>query len=42
MLVRAYKSFWTEWISLDGDLEQLRADLDEFYEVLSAQSEMPN
>ena len=39
MLVRAYKSFWTEWISLGGDLEQLRADLDEFYEVLSSQKE---
>ena len=36
MLVRAYKSFWTEWISLGDDLDQLRADLDEFYEVLSA------
>ena len=39
MLVRAYKSFWTEWISFGGDLEQLRADLDEFYEVLSSQEE---
>lgn len=37
MLVRAYKSFWTEWISIGGDLEQLKADLDEFFEVLSAQ-----
>ena len=36
MLVRAYKSFWTEWISIGGDLEQLKADLDEFFEVLSA------
>ena len=39
MLVRAYKSFWTEWVSLGGDLEQLRADLDEFFEVLSSKSE---
>ena len=39
MLVRAYKSFWTEWISLGGDLEQLKADLDEFFEVLSARNE---
>ena len=39
MLVRAYKSFWTEWISLGGDLEQLKADLDEFFEVLSAGNE---
>ena len=38
MLVRAYKSFWTEWISLGGDLAQLQADLDEFFEVLSAKS----
>lgn len=37
MLVRAYKSFWTEWISIGGDLKQLKADLDEFFEVLSAQ-----
>ena len=36
MLVRAYKSFWTEWVSLGGDLDQLNADLDEFYDVLSA------
>ena len=39
MLVRAYKSFWMEWISLGGDLEQLKADLDEFFEVLSAKNE---
>ena len=39
MLVRTYKSFWTEWVSLGGDLEQLRADLDEFFEVLSSKSE---
>ena len=36
MLVRAYKSFWTEWISLGDDLDQLEADLDEFLEALSA------
>lgn len=35
MLVRAYKSFWTEWISLTDDLTQLQTDLDEFFEVLS-------
>ena len=39
MLVRTYKSFWTEWVSLGGDLEQLKADLDEFFEVLSSKAE---
>lgn len=39
MLVRAYKSFWTEWISLGGDLEQLKADLDEFFEALANKQE---
>ena len=39
MLVRAYKSFWTEWVSLGGDLEQLKADLDEFFEVLASKNE---
>ena len=39
MLVRTYKSFWTEWVSLGGDLEQLKADLDEFFEVLSSKVE---
>ena len=41
MLVRVYKSFWTEWVSLGGDQEQLKADLDEFYEVLSSKNEDP-
>jgi hypothetical protein len=35
MLVRSYKSFWTEWVSLGEDLSQLEADLDEFLEVLT-------
>ena len=35
MLVRSYKSFWTEWVSLGEDLGQLEADLDEFLEVLT-------
>ena len=39
MLVRAYKSFWTEWISLGDDLDQLEADLDEFIEALSAKQD---
>jgi hypothetical protein len=34
MLVRAYKSFWTEWVCLGDDLTRLEADLDEFLEVL--------
>lgn len=42
MLVRAYKSFWTEWISLADGLDQLQADLDEFFEVLSKKQEEIN
>ena len=34
MLVRAYKSFWTEWICLGDDLDRLEADLDEFLDAL--------
>lgn len=34
MLVRTYKSFWTEWVSLGDDLNRLEADLDEFLEIL--------
>lgn len=34
MLVRAYKSFWTEWICLGDDLDRLEADLDEFLNAL--------
>ena len=39
MLVRSYKSFWTEWISLGENLDQLEADLDEFLEVLRQKQE---
>ena len=35
MLIRVYKSFWTEWVCLGDDLGQLEADLDEFLEVLT-------
>jgi hypothetical protein len=35
MLVRAYKAFWTEWICLGDDLDQLDADLNEFLEALT-------
>ncbi len=34
MLVRSYKSFWTEWVSLGENIDQLEADLDEFLETL--------
>ena len=34
MLVRAYKSFWTEWICIGDDTRQLEDDLREFYEAL--------
>lgn len=39
MLVRAYKSFWTEWICLGDTTAQLEADLDEFLEVLTQRQE---
>ena len=38
MLVRIYKSFWTEWVCLGDELERLEADLDEFLEVLAQKS----
>lgn len=34
MLVRAYKSFWTEWICIGDDTKQLEDDLREFYDAL--------
>lgn len=34
MLVRVYKAFWTEWVCLGEDAEQLENDLDEFLKVL--------
>ena len=34
MLVRAYKSFWTEWICIGDGTKQLEEDLQEFYAVL--------
>jgi len=39
MLVHAYKSFWTEWVCLGGDIEQLEADLCEFLEALKQKTE---
>lgn len=42
MLVRVYKAFWTEWVSLGEDLDQLQADLDEFLEALTAKAEEIN
>ena len=35
MLVRSYKSFWTEWVNIGEDVDQLEADLDEFLEALA-------
>ncbi len=34
MLVRAYKSFWTEWICLGDEMDRMEADLDEFLDAL--------
>ncbi|MBQ3490327.1 MAG: hypothetical protein IJA86_07035 [Clostridia bacterium] len=39
MLVRTYKSFWTEWVCLGDDLMRLEADLNEFLEVLEQKRE---
>lgn len=39
MLVRAYKSFWTEWVCLGDTTVQLEADLDEFLDVLTQRQE---
>ena len=39
MLVRAYKSFWTEWVCLGDTTAQLEADLDEFLDVLTQRQE---
>ena len=39
MLVRSYKSFWTEWVSLGEDIDQLESDLDEFLEALMQKQE---
>lgn len=36
MLVRTYKSFWTEWVSLGEGTHELENDLAEFYEKLQA------
>jgi hypothetical protein len=36
MLVRTYKSFWTEWVSLGEGTHELENDLAEFYEKLKA------
>lgn len=34
MLVRVYKSFWTEWVCLGEETARLEADLDEFLDAL--------
>ena len=35
MLIRVYKTFWIEKISKTDDMDQLKEDLDEFYDRLS-------
>lgn len=39
MLVRTYKSFWTEWVSLCDNLEELENDLQEFFAFLTKRKE---
>ena len=39
MLVRTYKSFWTEWVSLCDSLEELENDLQEFFAFLTKRKE---
>ena len=42
MLVRAYKSFWTEWVCLGDGMDRLEADLNEFLDVLEQKPEEEN
>ena len=37
MLVRTYKSFWTEWVSICDSLADIESDLSEFLSVLKEQ-----
>ena len=39
MLVRAYKSFWTEWVSVCDSLSEIENDLAEFFKSLSTGKE---
>lgn len=39
MLVRAYKSFWTEWVSVCDSLAEIENDLAEFFKSLSSGKE---
>lgn len=38
MLVRIYKSFWVENVSIGDDLSELKNDLDEFYDHLASEA----
>jgi hypothetical protein len=38
MLVRVYKTFWREIVSVSDNTEELNADIEEFYSVLEAKS----
>ncbi len=39
MLVRVYKTFWKETVSISENAEEIRADMEEFYSVLLEKSQ---
>lgn len=41
MIVRIYKSFWIERVSIADNFDQLKADLDEFLQKLSEMKDSP-
>lgn len=41
MIVRVYKSFWIERVSVADNFDELRADLDEFLQKLSEMKDSP-
>ena len=41
MIVRVYKSFWIERVSVADNFDELRSDLDEFLEKLSEMKDSP-
>ncbi len=39
MLVRVYKTFWKETVSISENADEIRADMEEFYSVLSEKAQ---
>lgn len=42
MIIRIYKVFWSEKLSMCNDYEEMTADLDEFYNELASRKEQEN